>query len=111
MICAVLSLVVLRLEARDLRTQSALVTELFVEDMEGQLREFGVNDVVVGKRMGGLMSALGGRLGALRMALAAADLVELTGPVDSHGPFSVAGPPLGVSGGVLGVARAAMKGR
>src|SRR3546814_4640525 len=52
MICAVLSLVLLRMEVRDLRTQSTLLTELFVADMEGQLREFGVNDVVVGKQIG-----------------------------------------------------------
>jgi cytochrome b pre-mRNA-processing protein 3 len=37
--------------------------------MDGQLRESGVGDMVVGKRMGKLVSVLGGRLGALREAL------------------------------------------
>ena len=71
MISTVLALVLLRLE-RDGGRQgdSALLTELFVEDMDGQLRESGVGDVVVGKRMGRLMAVLGGRLGAYRSALA-----------------------------------------
>lgn len=105
MICAVLSLVLLRLEAGDLRTQSTFLTELFVEDMEGQLREFGVNDVVVGKRMGGLMSALGGRLGAMRTALAADDLIELTGAVERNVTFADAGSPLGVAERLLALHR------
>jgi cytochrome b pre-mRNA-processing protein 3 len=74
MISAVLTLVLLRLE-RDGKhpAESALLTELFVEDMDGQLRESGVGDVVVGKRMGRLMAVLGGRLGAYRSALAEED--------------------------------------
>src|SRR6185312_7281096 len=67
MITAVLSLVLLRLERdRDCARESALLTELFVEDMDGQLREFGVGDIVVGKHIGKLMASLGGRLGAYR---------------------------------------------
>ena len=53
MICIVLSAVMVRVEASEMRAESALLAELFVEDMDGQLREFGVNDVVVGKRIGG----------------------------------------------------------
>lgn len=69
MITSVLSLVILRMEnSRELSRKTALLTELFVEDMDGQLREFGVGDVVVGKRVGKLMSVLGGRLGAYRAA-------------------------------------------
>ena len=45
------------------------LTELFVDDMDGQLRQEGVGDVVVGKHIGKLMSVLGGRLGAYRSAL------------------------------------------
>jgi cytochrome b pre-mRNA-processing protein 3 len=41
--------------------------------MDGQLRESGVGDVIVGKRVGQLMSVLGGRLGAYRDALATGD--------------------------------------
>ncbi|WP_404480395.1 ubiquinol-cytochrome C chaperone family protein [Novosphingobium sp. BL-52-GroH] len=48
---------------------SVRLTELFVEDMDGQLRQSGVGDLGVGKRMGQLMSVLGGRIGALRDAL------------------------------------------
>ena len=68
----VTSLVLLRME-RDpaLCARTALLTELFVSDLDGQLREFGVGDLVVGKRMGKLMSVLGGRLEAYRAALAA----------------------------------------
>lgn len=71
MVTLVTALVSLRLEKSEaLSTENALLTECFVEDMDGQLREFGVNDVVVGKRMGKLVSTLGGRMGALRDALA-----------------------------------------
>ena len=72
MITAVLSLVLVRLERdRDCTAESALLTELFVEDMDGQLRESGIGDLVVGKHIGKLMASLGGRLGAYRVALAA----------------------------------------
>ena len=71
MITAVLSLVLLRLERdRDGGPQTALLTELFVEDMDGQLREFGVGDIVVGKHIGRMMAMLGGRLTAYRDGLA-----------------------------------------
>jgi cytochrome b pre-mRNA-processing protein 3 len=79
MVTAVLSLVLLRLEQAGHARETALLTELFVEDMDGQLRESGVGDIVVGKHMGKLMATLGGRLGANRDALAAsgdAALVE-----------------------------------
>lgn len=70
MITTVLSLVVLRMEnERTLQGSSAHLIELFVDDMDGQLREFGINDVVVGKHMGRLMSTLGGRMGAYREGL------------------------------------------
>jgi cytochrome b pre-mRNA-processing protein 3 len=65
-----LALVLLRMEREpELIAPSVLLTELFVEDMDGQLRQAGVGDLVVGKRIGKLMSVLGGRLGALRDAL------------------------------------------
>ena len=73
MITAVLSLVLLRLESGGKAGETALLTELFVEDMDGQLRESGVGDLVVGKHVGKLMEALGGRLGAYRAALAEGD--------------------------------------
>lgn len=71
-ITLVLSLVLLRMErAPELIEPSVRLTEIFVEDMDGQLRESGVGDLVVGKRMGKLMGVLGGRLGALRDAIRA----------------------------------------
>ena len=71
MITAVLAVALLRLERdEDCRPQASLLTELFVEDMDGQLREGGVGDIVVGKHIGRLMASLGGRLGAYRAGLA-----------------------------------------
>ncbi len=88
LITAILCTVMVRVEASDMRAESALLAELFVEDMDGQLREFGVNDVVVGKRMGKLMSVLGGRLGAYRSALNEKDRAKLTGAVTRNVTFS-----------------------
>ena len=74
MITAILAIVLLRFERdRVLGREAALLTELFVEDMDGQLRESGVGDVVVGKKIGKLVSVLGGRLGALREARASGE--------------------------------------
>ncbi|SHN50726.1 ubiquinol-cytochrome C chaperone family protein [Erythrobacter sanguineus] len=88
LITAVLSTVIVRVEGSEMRAESALLAELFVEDMDGQLREFGVNDVVVGKRIGKLMSVLGGRLGVYRSALNAGDLDKLTGAVQRNVTFA-----------------------
>lgn len=70
MVAAILSLVVLCLEQdAAYRTEMALLTELFVDDMDGQLREIGIGDMIVGKHVGRIMGALGGRLGAFREGL------------------------------------------
>lgn len=75
MIATILALVLLRLEAgSSAAAASARLTERFVEDMDGQLRQIGIGDVVVGKHMGRMMSLLGGRLGAYRDGLAKGDL-------------------------------------
>lgn len=68
MIAAILAVILLRLEVEGEvhAAESALLTELFVEDMDGQLRELGVGDIVVGKHIGKMMGALGGRLTAYR---------------------------------------------
>lgn len=70
MIAAVLVLVLLRLEEEGEpgRGPSVHLAELFVEDMDGQLRQMGIGDIVVGKHIGKMMSALGGRLTAYREA-------------------------------------------
>lgn len=72
MIAAILSLVLLRLEAEGeaTRDQSVLLTEVFIKDMDAELRQLGVGDYVVGKHVGRMMGALGGRLTALRAARA-----------------------------------------
>ncbi len=71
MLCLMLALVFRRIENEGEEGRSATVrlTELFVDDMEGQIRELGTGDVVVGKRVSKLVSALGGRIGAYRTAL------------------------------------------
>ena len=70
----VLATVMLRMEREEaLIGPSALLAELFVEDMDGQLRQNGVGDLVVGKHIGKIMGALGGRIAALREALANPD--------------------------------------
>ncbi|WP_044336667.1 ubiquinol-cytochrome C chaperone family protein [Sphingomonas hengshuiensis] len=71
MIAAVLAVVLLRLEREpEGIAPSTVLAECFIEDMDGQLREIGVGDVVVGKHMGKMMGMLGGRLGAYRDGLA-----------------------------------------
>lgn len=98
-IVAVLALVLLRIERDPVLTrEGVLLTELFVEDMDGQLRESGVGDMVVGKKLGKLMAVLGGRLGALREALARPDNAELEAALarnvtmlEGHGTESLAG--------------------
>jgi cytochrome b pre-mRNA-processing protein 3 len=68
MVSSVLALVLLRLE-RDgdaTRDESVLLTEQFIDDMEGTIRQIGIGDPVVGKHVGKMMGALGGRLDAFR---------------------------------------------
>ena len=69
MIVAILAQVLIRLEAQGGVQDSVWLTELFVDDMDGQLRQEGIGDVVVGKHIGRMMSALGGRISAYRDAL------------------------------------------
>jgi len=69
MIAAILALVLLRMETLAAADDSARLAEVFVTDMDGQLRQIGIGDIIVGKHIGRMMSALGGRLGAYRAAL------------------------------------------
>ncbi|MFV0623933.1 ubiquinol-cytochrome C chaperone family protein [Sphingomonas sp. ac-8] len=70
-LASVLSMVLLRLEAAPEGSDPAVrLTERFVEDMDGQLRQQGIGDIVVGKHIGRMMALLGGRLGAYREGLA-----------------------------------------
>ncbi len=81
-IAAVFTMLLLRLEREDTaaaRTATVLLTELFADDMDGSLRQIGIGDLVVGKHMGRMMGALGGRLGAFREALP--DRTRMSGAV------------------------------
>lgn len=105
MITSVLSLVLLRMENEEaLIPPSVRLTELFVEDMDGQLREIGVGDLVVGKHMGRLMSVLGGRLGAFREALAEPDGAALEQTVKRNISLAEGSSPAGLVQGLQALA-------
>jgi len=77
MIAAVMSLALLRLEQDESAVPfSTHLTEVFIDDMDGQLRQIGIGDIVVGKHVGKMMGMLGGRLGAYREGLAGNTLGE-----------------------------------
>ncbi|XAP79575.1 ubiquinol-cytochrome C chaperone family protein [Citromicrobium bathyomarinum] len=103
MISMLTALFMLRLESEQNAeaqgvSAAAWLTELFVEDMEGQMREAGIGDPTVGKMMGRMMATLGGRAGALRNALAQVDDAALAALVvrnmhlsdEEHGPARMA---------------------
>lgn len=98
MITLVLALVLLRMEREPaLAAPCAHLTELFVDDMDAQLREGGVGDPTVGKHIGRLVSVLGGRLGALRAALAQPDDAALASAVERNVSFAGHGDPATVA--------------
>jgi len=68
MIAALLALVLLRFEREGeaARDPSVLLTETFIADMDATLRQLGIGDHLVGKHVGRMMGALGGRIGAFR---------------------------------------------
>ncbi|MBC2670687.1 ubiquinol-cytochrome C chaperone family protein [Novosphingobium piscinae] len=104
-ITLVLCAALLRMEREPaLMTPSVRVTELFVDDMDGQLRESGVGDLVVGKHIGRLMSVLGGRLGALREALAAADPAALEEAIARNVTLGEDGRPARIAALLRGLA-------
>lgn len=78
MIAAVLSMVLLRIEdeGQPGAALGASLAECFVDDMDGQLRQIGIGDIMVGKHIGRMMGMLGGRLGAYREAQATGSLAE-----------------------------------
>lgn len=84
-ISLVVALVMLRMDGKpELRAPSARLTELFVADMDGQLRQSGVGDLAMAKRMGKLMSVLAGRIEALKAALAEADDTALIAALERN---------------------------
>ena len=70
MVAAVLALVLLRLEREGdaAKDDSVRLTETFIADMDGSVRQLGIGDLMVGKHVGRMVSALGGRLAAFREA-------------------------------------------
>jgi cytochrome b pre-mRNA-processing protein 3 len=81
MVAAVAALVLLRLEAEGEagRVPSILLTETFIDDMDASLRQIGIGDYVVGKHVGRMMGALGGRLAAFRDARQSGAFAGATG--------------------------------
>lgn len=72
MVASVLSLVLMRLEREGPETRSSqtLLTEIFIDDMDGELRQLGIGDLMVGKHVGRMMGALGGRISAFKAGIA-----------------------------------------
>jgi cytochrome b pre-mRNA-processing protein 3 len=66
MVSLVLALILIRLERDGREVEAVRLTELFITDMDGQIREIGFGDLVVGKQVGGILAVVGGRLGAYR---------------------------------------------
>ena len=78
MIAAILSIVLIRLEREPAgAAANVALTEQFITDMDGQLRESGIGDVGIGKHVGQMMSMLGGRIGAYREALGGGDIAAV----------------------------------
>ena len=76
MLAAIVSLILLRLETEGgsaARHDSAELTELFVADMDGSLRQMGIGDLVVGKHVGKMMAVLAILLDAFRESAGDAD--------------------------------------
>lgn len=97
-ITLVLALVMLRMEGDPaLSAPSGRLTELFVADMDGQLRQSGIGDLSVGKQIGKLMGALGGRIEALRTGLAESGDAELIAAIERNVTLGETGNPAAIA--------------
>lgn len=78
MIAALAALVLLRLDAEGEagREPAVLLTEIFIDDMDATMRQLGIGDYVVGKHVGRMVGALGGRLAAFRAGRESGSLDE-----------------------------------
>ena len=78
MIAALTALVLIRLEAEGEagRGPAVLLTEIFIDDMDANVRQLGIGDYVVGKHVGRMVGALGGRLAAFRAGRVSGSLAE-----------------------------------
>lgn len=70
MVTLVTALVMARLDGLGARRETAWLTERYVDDMDASLRELGVGDMLIAKRMGKVIGALGGRMDVYRAGLA-----------------------------------------
>lgn len=105
-----MALILLRMEQSEaLKAEPARLTELFVTEMDGTLRQQGVGDLVVGKRVAKLMSALGGRIEAYREGLAASDPAVLEGAVRRNVTLTDTGDAAWLAAEVRGLAAALAK--
>ena len=71
MLAAIMALVLIRFETEPgdaPRQDMVYLTETFIADMDESLHQIGIGDYVVGKHVGRMMGALGGRLTAFRQA-------------------------------------------
>lgn len=82
------------------------LAERFVDDMDGQLRQSGIGDIVVGKHIGKMMAMLGGRLGAYREGLATGALAPAVLRNLYRGEDPGAAPLAHVAGGLEALHRA-----
>ncbi|SFS05352.1 ubiquinol-cytochrome C chaperone family protein [Sphingomonas jatrophae] len=75
MLAAVVALILIRLEADGEAgaADGVRLFELWVDDMDGHVRERGIGDLLVGKHVGRMVAALGGRVDAYRAGLAGDD--------------------------------------
>jgi cytochrome b pre-mRNA-processing protein 3 len=74
-LATLLALTDVRLErgGEQARFASVSLAETFVGDMDAQHRQLGTGDPVMGKKVGGLVGALGGRVGAWRRVVDGAE--------------------------------------
>lgn len=72
MVSSVLAIVLVRMEGdgEQAHRPAVLLTEAFIDDMDATVRQMGIGDHVVGKHVGRMMGALGGRMAAYREASA-----------------------------------------
>lgn len=79
MLSSIVALALIRIEGdgKAANEEAVALTEVFIDDMDGSLRQSGVGDLMVGKHMGKLMGALGGRMDAYRDALQGDDNAAL----------------------------------
>jgi cytochrome b pre-mRNA-processing protein 3 len=100
MVTAVLALVLVRMEqSEDLNAPTVILTSLYIDDMDGQMRVLGIGDPVVGKHVGKVVSAMGGRLAAYREGLEGGDAL-LTEAVSRNLTMREGSDPTAITAGL-----------